>query len=801
MFKKLVLLSGLSVGAISFSQNLPTVVSYEVDTICELDFGYGVYNLVIEDLDNDSTFITVTGFDAGLIAWTWVYVPASYDPGSSLRTFQIEVSANGSLPAGVTLSNLTIQIEGSGLGGIDAGVTTTTLNNIGVIQGPALTMDFSSATFCSNGNPVDIAPYVSPVGGNITYANGAVTQTFDPEIYFSNPGDGIVYEYTDLNGCSASQLQMISVYNAPVVNASGNASTCGNADGSAIATITGGSFPYDVYWTTGFSENVSGTSMISNLSSGTYYVNVEDFNGCKAVGIAQISDGDLDVTETISQESCDHQTFDGSILLDVISTNGTVDYVFWNNGQTTEDLTNIPAGDYTVEIHTDMNCHGFYTYNVPSSAPLGINVDALNPADCFATDGIGNSGIQITSWGGSGNYLWDWSNGATTEDIANIPAGVYTCTITDQVYGCSWSWTKAVEDINAPYIYFDAVTQADCNASNGAVDVSIWSPATVISKVWNNGYLTEDLTNVPAGIYQLTVTDINGCSSTNQIKILNAKPYQPSLCLLTVDTSLIYNQIVWEKDITQEVAGFNVYRETATFGVFEQVSSRPYGLESFYQDNIASPIDRSWRYSITTYDDCGNECFPSFIHKTIHVVSNTADGTNFDLTWDDYEGIAYSTVDLFRFDATNGWMNIANLPYGTNTYPDAPPVIAGLDYMVSFNLSDPCTSTKAQDHNSSRSNKTASIFNPGGSTAQIMDEELGYISIYPNPASDIVTLHVDKPELFQSYEITNLNGEIISSGMIYTNNTAVSTENLASGVYLIRLISADKIIVEKLVKK
>jgi len=61
-------------------------------------------------------------------------------------------------------------------------------------------------------------------------------------------------------------------------------------------------------------------------------------------------------------------------------------------------------------------------------------------------------------------------------------------------------------------------------------------------------------------------------------------------------------------------------------------------------------------------------------------------------------------------------------------------------------------------------------------------------------------LHVDKPELFQSYEITNLNGEIISTGIIYTNNTTISTEHLAAGVYMIRLISTEKIIVEKLMK-
>src|SRR5690606_21044981 len=101
-----------------------------------------------------------------------------------------------------------------------------------------------------------------------------------------------------------------------------------------------------------------------------------------------------------------------------------------------------------------------------------------------------------------------------------------------------------------------------------------------------------------------------------------------------------------------------------TFGQYELVAERPYDLESFYQDNDASPADRSWRYYITTYDACGEESYPSFVHKTIHVVSNSSDLVNYNISWDDYEGISYSSVDLFRFDDTNGWQLAANLPYG-----------------------------------------------------------------------------------------------------------------------------------------
>ena len=167
MLKKSILFCGLLLGTISISQTPPTVLGYEVDTICEYDYGYGVYNLVIEDLNNDSTNILITGFGS-FIDFASVYGPSTYDPGSSLRTFQIEVTS-GALPPGVTLSSITINIYGGALDGAPIGYT---LNGIGLRQAPVITSDFSSFTFCSNGNPVDPSPYVSPDGGMIQYEDG-----------------------------------------------------------------------------------------------------------------------------------------------------------------------------------------------------------------------------------------------------------------------------------------------------------------------------------------------------------------------------------------------------------------------------------------------------------------------------------------------------------------------------------------------------------------------------------------------------------------------------------------------------
>ncbi|MBL7900056.1 MAG: T9SS type A sorting domain-containing protein, partial [Crocinitomicaceae bacterium] len=564
------------------------------------------------------------------------------------------------------------------------------------------------------------------------------------------------------------------------------------------ATLFNGMGPYDVYWSTGHAENDVTVTSVSNLSSGVYYLNITDLYGCKNVAKAPVPDADFSVSAISTESRCAGQP--GLIDLTVSVTGGTVDDIFWSNGTTTEDLAAAP-GEYSVSIHSTNNCNFFGTYEILDSA-LKVKLESMGANfNCLSGP---NGYFDITTTGGTMPYAWDWKlNGSsvyTTQDISGIEGGMYSCTVTDD-NGCALTWNKTLGNNNNVFLSVNSVTKPTCGNADGAIDIDIFGGDVPSVYSWSNGYLTEDISGLVAGSYTLTYADQAGCFSYLTVKLENQKPYQPSICLLTVDTSLVYNMVVWEKDITQDVAGFNIYRETSEYGVFQKVATRPYALESFYQDNAASPVDRSWRYYMTTYDACGGESYGSFIHKTIHVVANTSNGVDYELSWDNYEGIDYSTIDLHRYDPTNGWVTIgSDLPYGTNTFPDTPPVITGLDYLVTFNLTNTCTSTKVQDHNSSRSNKSSSVFEGGGSTAQITDEELGFISIYPNPASDMLNLHVDNPELFESYTITDINGKTISSGTIFTNNSLIDLSTFEAGVYILQLNGSNKRVVEKFIK-
>ena len=782
----------------AFCQNVPTLHAVTFDTLCHDDNQEVFMHVTVEDLDMDSTYISVITFNNTVldnqIAIQVTNPP--YIPTETLRTFTFSGTPFSGNPSGVNLASLNIEVTGNtDLDGVEGDFD---INDIPVYGPINVSLDLSSVSICQFDNPIDISTFASPMGGVFWFGGDEpTTGYFDPEVYYDF-GDGVYYTYTNEAGCEGEAIGFPQVFPSPIVSMVTTPSTCGNADGTAQVTATGQSASYNVYWTTGFSEQVTSTSTIANLSSGTYYAHVTDGDGCTTDATAQVSDSDITVIENITNQTCPNS---GNGAIDLTITGGTVSEVFWSNGESTEDINGLAAGEYTVHVYTTGNCSVFKSYNVASSPPLGIDVISVQGADCQ----LGSQGdIDIATTGGSGSYTWDWNSGGWTgEDYPAPGAGVHNCVVTDAVTGCTYDWDITVPDMNAPSISVKKVIKPSCGQLDGAIEIEAFeNTAPITSILWSNGASTEQIIGLDAGNYIVAVTDAAGCTAYEDVELLYERPYQPSLCILTVDTSYTYNEIVWEKNDFQEIDGFNVYRETQVMGEFELVADRPFDLESRFMDNAASPIDRSWRYYITTYDACDNESYPSFIHKTIHAVAQTQNLTDYTISWDDYEGISYTSVDLLRFDNVNGWMNIGNYPVGTNSAADTPPITAELDYIVSFNLTDACTSTKATNYNSSRSNKTKeNAWTGGGSTTSIQDQELGEISLYPNPTSQILYVTVENMEDFHLIEIRDLQGRIITEKSITSTQTTFDLSEIPNGMYLVQLIAKNKVRTLKVIKE
>jgi hypothetical protein len=218
--------------------------------------------------------------------------------------------------------------------------------------------------------------------------------------------------------------------------------------------------------------------------------------------------------------------------IDLTTSGGTPLYTYlWNNGATTEDLTNPAPGNYSVTV-TDANaCTTLASATVSPSLPsityteTHVNIDCNNPT----------GSINLSVNGGTLPYSFAWSNSETAEDISNLTAGIYTVTITD-ANGCAATGTVTIsQDPNLLVLSESHVDVSCVGQNNGTIDVTTIGGASPITYVWSNSATTQDLANLSIGTYTLTATDALGCTDDIQVTIAQI----PSLTTTTTVTDVL----------------------------------------------------------------------------------------------------------------------------------------------------------------------------------------------------------------------------------------------------------------------
>jgi SprB repeat len=297
-------------------------------------------------------------------------------------------------------------------------------------------------------------------------------------------------------------------------DATGTNNICfGNTNGTATVTAGGGTASYSYLWSNGAT-----TQSISNLIAGVYTVTVTDGNGCTKTASYQITQPDaLTANATGSNVSCFGGT-NGTAT--VTGDGGTTGYAYlWSNGATTQSISNLIAGVYSVTVTDANGCTATSSYEVTQPNVLTANASGTN----VSCNGGNNGTASVTAGGGTLPYSYSWSNGSTNASISNLTAGIYTVTVTD-ANGCT---ATAFYQVTQPSQVTASITNTSTACSNNAtVNANGGTPG--YTYLWSNGSTATSVSGVPIGTYTVTVTDANGCTASASTNLTVAEAFNPS---------------------------------------------------------------------------------------------------------------------------------------------------------------------------------------------------------------------------------------------------------------------------------
>jgi len=228
---------------------------------------------------------------------------------------------------------------------------------------------------------------------NSLYAGGEV---YGPNVVnpLVNPGGGALFNSPFTTG-DCSFVIKFKILTITVNVSSVNATTCSGCNGTASVTATCGVAPYTYNW-----NNGQTTQNATGLCAGTYSVIVNDGACSQDTAYVTITSGSGSLTVSTSQTNAACGANNGSATATAAS--GTAPYTYsWSNGQTTQTVTNLSAGSYTVSVSDGAGC--FTQKSVVITQPASIIMNVTSPTQIMCNNNFIN--VKVTASGGAKPYF------------------------------------------------------------------------------------------------------------------------------------------------------------------------------------------------------------------------------------------------------------------------------------------------------------------------------------------------------------------------------------------------------------
>ncbi|MBI4932011.1 MAG: gliding motility-associated C-terminal domain-containing protein, partial [Bacteroidetes bacterium] len=320
--------------------------------------------------------------------------------------------------------------------------------------------------------------------------------------------------------CSGTATVTVTSTSVLAATATATPTNCIANVGTATANPTGGTAPITYAWSTAPPQN---SQTATGLGAGTYSVTITDANGCSTTVATTVTapNGITSVTATSTQASCNGLS-DGTATAS--PTGGTVPYTYlWNNNQTTQMATGLAAVTYSVTVSDANGCT--FPATVPVAEPLPILTSFSSVADTCGKK-IGSATTTPTGGTPPYTYLWLVNPSQSTQAIAGLYSGIYTCVVTD-ANGCNVSSSATVANIPGPSANFIANPQVVNILSSNVTFIDL-SASNIITWAWSFGDGGNSVVQNPHYTYQsegtflvtLIVTNASGCNDTTEQTVI-----------------------------------------------------------------------------------------------------------------------------------------------------------------------------------------------------------------------------------------------------------------------------------------
>jgi gliding motility-associated-like protein len=318
-------------------------------------------------------------------------------------------------------------------------------------------------------------------------------------VYVSTACDFVYVDSVKIPSLSNDGLSVTATYTNVLCN--------GLKDGSATAIVTGGISPFTYTWA------VLGntTQSVSNLSVGTYTVQVTDSSGSCALAYVTISQP-TKLSTSPNQTNISCNSINNGIATTLVSGGtGAYTYLWTPTVSTSDSALNLSMGTYTVTVNDSNGCSQTDVFTITQPTALGSNMTQLNVGCYGLSTGKGTASVS----GGTGPYTYSWApSGGTNSSASNLSAGTYTITVKDS-HGCIIIDSVT---ITQPAKIVASISGNDSICAGTGETLTVSGGGTYL---WNTSQTTSSIsiTETTTQTYSCTIT-VGACSVDTSITVI-----------------------------------------------------------------------------------------------------------------------------------------------------------------------------------------------------------------------------------------------------------------------------------------